>query len=76
MTEPEPVTAICKRCGKPFVPKPTRIKTVPMTRHCEHCFARNLIDGMDLPTPPDLLDRYTKNPALTEAEFKAKLKEL
>jgi hypothetical protein len=66
---------LCRRCGKPFTPKPTKLKTIPMTRCCETCACRNFFDGLDLPTPPSLLDAHTKHPALTDAEWRKKLKE-
>lgn len=65
----------CPRCGKPFVPERTKLKTLPWTRHCKVCRVRNMFDGMDLPTPPDLLDEYTKNPTLTGEEWRTKLRE-
>jgi hypothetical protein len=64
---------LCRRCGKLFTPKPTKLKTIPMTRCCETCQYKNLFDGLDLPTPPDLLDRHTKHPTLTDAEWRRKL---
>lgn len=66
--------ATCRRCGNRFVPKPTGIKSVPWSRCCETCGVRNLFDGLGMKTPPELLDYYTKNPALTEREFKEWLK--
>jgi hypothetical protein len=67
-------SGVCKRCGKDFHPKPTRLLTKPMTECCETCQCRNLFDGLDMPTPPELLDRYTKLPALTDAEWRRKLR--
>lgn len=72
---PEKASAICPRCGGPFVPKPTNVKVVPITRFCDDCQVRNLFDGFDLPTPPELLDRHTKHPTLSEREFKARMAE-
>src|ERR1035437_2530437 len=63
----------CKRCGKPFEPKPIRLKTKTMTECCETCQCRNFFDGLDMPTPPALLDRYTKLPTLTDKEWHKKL---
>lgn len=65
----------CKRCGKPFEPRPTRLKGIPMTRCCEECACRNFFDGLDLPTHPSLLDKHTKNPTLTPEEWRRKIKE-
>lgn len=64
-----PAHLLCRRCGQPFTPKPTKLKTIPMTRCCETCACRNLLDGLDLPTPPSLLDRQTKHPTFTDAEW-------
>ena len=65
--------AACQRCGKPFQPKPTKLKTIPMTRCCETCQCKNLFDGLDMPTPPSLLDRHTKHPTLTDEEWRREL---
>lgn len=65
--------ANCKRCNVEFTPRPTRLKFRPMTDHCNTCMARNILDGLDLPTPPELLDRFTKHPALTNKEFQEML---
>lgn len=65
--------AACKRCGKPFQPKPTKLRITKMTTCCETCQCKNLFDGLDLPTPPGLLDRHTKHPTLTDAEWRKKL---
>lgn len=63
----------CARCGQPFVPKPTELKTIPMTRMCEDCLVRNLFDALDMPTPPELLDRHSKIPTLSDREYRRKL---
>lgn len=65
----------CKRCGNPFTPRPTRLKAMLMTRCCETCCVRNLFDVLDLPTPPELLDRHTKHPTLSQVEFHKNLKD-
>lgn len=65
--------AICRRCGKAFTPQPTNLKSRPMTTFCKECGLRNFLDSLDLPTPPDFLDRYTKHPTLTKDEFKTKM---
>ena len=65
--------AACKRCGKSFRPKPTKLRITKMTTCCETCQCKNLFDGLDLPTPPGLLDRHTKHPTLTDAEWRKKL---
>lgn len=61
--------SLCLRCGKPFTPEPTRLNTVPMTRHCPLCRKRNMLDGLGLITPPMLLDKFTVNPALTDEDW-------
>jgi hypothetical protein len=66
-------TSTCPRCGNQFTPQPTGIKLMPMTRHCDDCRFRNLLDGLDLPTPPEYLDHHTKHPTLSEWEFREKL---
>lgn len=68
--------ANCKRCGKLFEPKPTKLKSIPLTTCCGNCAVRNLFDALDLPTPPELLDKYTKIPTLTEGEFYRRLDEV
>lgn len=61
---------VCKRCGALFQP---RLTTLGMTKCCPDCACRNLLDGLDLPTPPILLDRHTKHPTLTDAEWRREL---
>jgi hypothetical protein len=34
---------------------------------------RNLTAWLDMPTPPDLLDKHTKHPTLTRDEYRKKL---
>lgn len=67
--------AACKRCGKHFQPKPTKLLVTKMTTRCETCQCKNLFDGLDMPTPPSLLDKHTKHPTLTDAEWRKKLNE-
>lgn len=62
----------CARCGQPFEPDYLEALKKP-SRMCEACMCRNLIDACGLPTPPELLDKYTMHPTLTEAEFRLKL---
>ena len=40
---------------------------------CGECGLRNLFDGLDMMTPPELLDKHTLRPALTQAEFRKSL---
>ena len=63
------MSAKCRRCGRSFTPKPTGLQKQPMSRMCDTCKVRNLLDLLDLPTPPELLDPHSKNPTLTEDEF-------
>lgn len=65
----------CARCGRPFNPMGTAFKGRKM-RCCTNCQARNLFDALDMPTPPELLDPYTKNPTLTDREFRKKLDDI
>lgn len=57
---------ICKRCGGTFIPEAQRKRP---QLFCWPCMFRNLTDGLDLPMPPEMLDRYTKHPTLTAAEY-------
>lgn len=64
----------CPRCGNPF--EPIKLKALgKMSRFCDTCGLRNIIDGLDMPTPPELLDSHSKIPTLTEEEFQRKLNE-
>lgn len=63
----------CKRCGATFTPKPTGLAVTKMTTCCETCQCRNIFDGLGLPTPPEMLDPYTKIPTLTDAEYRKEL---
>jgi len=67
--------AACIRCGKPFKPEPTGLQITKMSTCCDECKFRNLMDGLDLPTPPEMLDRHTKLPTLTDEEYRRKLNE-
>ncbi len=62
----------CKRCGKPG-----KFKSAVYKRRnsdfCEACQCRNLMDGLNLPTPPEMLDKYTRNFTLTQEEFQKKM---
>lgn len=71
-------TEICKRCGDPFDPEKGIAGPNPLIkpRHCSLCQTRNLIDGLDLPTPPILLDKHSRHPTLTERHFKRALEEM
>lgn len=44
-----------------------------MSLCCEDCQFRNIMDGLGLPTPPEMLDPHTKDPALTDAEYRKKI---
>ena len=60
---------ICKRCQKPFEPRWLK-ELRKQSECCIDCSYRNLMDGLDLPTPPEYLDRHTKHPTLTQEEYK------
>lgn len=65
---------LCKRCGEPF--EPVLLEAInKMSTCCEVCTYRNLTDACGLPTPPELLDPHSMDPALTEEEYQKKLKE-
>lgn len=64
----------CSRCGQMFRLQNTGFGFL-LTKCCENCLFKNLLDALNMPTPPDLLDRYTKHPTLTEAEWRRKLLE-
>lgn len=59
---------LCKRCGKPYSPR-WLAGLQKFSACCESCGVRNLFDALDLPTPPVMLDKFTKHPTLTEAEY-------
>lgn len=59
---------ICKRCGKLFIPEPL-FKSGKLPLCCDDCCVKNLTDALGFPTPPDMLDRHTLRPTLTEAEY-------
>ncbi len=62
----------CKRCEKPFVPKWV-VSLRMWATCCGDCMMRNFFDRCDLPTPPGLLDRFTKLPTLTDMEWREKI---
>ncbi len=72
---------ICVRCGKEFDPSSKKTAallfgdkgSVSKPTCCAMCQLRNLYDGLEFPTPPALLDYWTKNPCLTDAEYKEKV---
>jgi len=47
-----------------------------MSTCCDSCSFKNLIDALDLPTPPNLLDPHSKNPTLSAEEFHRQLADL
>lgn len=61
----------CKRCGDNFDPEDGLMGKSPLIepRHCKTCQTRNLLDGLDLPTPPELLDKHSKHPTLSDRQF-------
>lgn len=64
---------LCKRCGDPF--EPVLFDAINrMSTCCELCSFRNLTEACGLPTPPELLDPYSKVLTLTEWDYQKKLK--
>lgn len=61
----------CLRCNKPFVPFDTPMGSA---RFCRCCQQKNVFDLLDLPTPPLLLDKLTRHPTLTDAEWSRKIR--
>lgn len=70
---PPPPNQLCKRCGATYPPfYLDGIKT--WCSFCSTCMMRNLHDGLGMPTPPELLDRHTKKPTLTNEEYWRKMR--
>lgn len=65
----------CLRCHQPFDPSQSFSFNGP-PKFCADCQVRNLFDNCDIPTPPELIDPHSKNPALTEDEFRKKVSEV
>ena len=63
----------CKRCDKPGGPFKSLVRNTPDCPCCENCQARNLFDGLDLPTPPELLDKHTKHPTLSQWQYRKEM---
>lgn len=59
---------ICKRCGEEFEKEPNPLDGKPYTC-CVQCRFRNLMDGLGMPTPPEMLDPFTRIPTLTKSEY-------
>jgi len=76
--EPIKEMKTCKRCGKLFDPNKGITGPNPLIepRHCSICQTRNLLDGLDMPTPPDLLDKHSRHPTLSERHFQKALSEI
>lgn len=67
----------CKRCQEKFDPSDVPVfKPGSKPTHCCSCQLRNLFDAFDMPTPPELLDQYTKHPALTTDEYNRMMAEM
>lgn len=64
----------CNRCNRLFEPEYNE-KYQYYSRCCKNCGYRNLMDFLDIPTPPELLDKYTKIPCLSKEEYNRKMKE-
>lgn len=67
------VKPICKRCGKRFTPKWLDCLH-KFSECCNTCGVRNILDGLGMVTPPELLDRYTLKPTLSEREFQVEIR--
>ncbi len=50
----------CPRCGKEH----NATLLGEPSKFCSQCLARNLFDGMELETPPHLIDKFSKHPML------------
>ncbi len=70
-----PGAQVCPRCGNAFIA--VWMKSLKKwSSFCGLCSCRNLHDALGFPTPPELLDPHSLNPALTKEEFQRKLKEM
>jgi hypothetical protein len=58
----------CPRCGRVFTPEWVKVLGC-WGKFCDDCGFRNVMDGLGLPTPPSMLDRFTTNPALTREDY-------
>lgn len=62
----------CPRCEKSF-DENSKDALFPNAVCCPECGMRNLFDGLGMSTPPELLDRHTRKPTLTQEEFRKSL---
>ncbi len=58
----------CKRCGAPFPAEWCDSLHKPWSC-CTTCRVRNIFDGLGMVTPPELLDKHTRRPALTQRQY-------
>jgi len=65
--------SLCKRCGQPFKPWSMGADDTPC-QCCPACAVRNLHDFLGLPTPPELVDRHTVRPTLSQWEYDRELR--
>lgn len=66
-------TMTCRRCGQPFKPWSMGDGKEP-PKCCPSCAMRNLHDALGLPTPPELVDRHTVRPTLSQWEYDRELR--
>lgn len=72
---------ICPRCHQPFKPRLHEVLVqylgveASMAKFCEDCEIRQLLDSGNLPTPPELLDPHSRNPALSDDAYQRKLRD-
>lgn len=66
----------CERCGQSLIAASGLVTLGNLiVGCCEECQLRNVLDRLDLPTPPELLDHHTRIPALTEDAWVQKLRD-
>jgi hypothetical protein len=66
----------CLRCHDLFIPKEITIGELKIeAKFCEDCQYRNVIDALDLPTPPEMLDQFTIKPCLSKWEYEKRMNE-
>ena len=62
----------CKRCGVEFESKFLDV-IKKWSTCCELCSVRNFMDNTGLPTPPAMLDRFSKGPTLSQEEYQREI---
>jgi len=66
-------TMTCRRCGRSYKPWKMGADDKPCLC-CAGCAIRNLHDALGLPTPPELVDRHTVRPTLSQWEYDRELR--